>query len=119
MNVDGALAELLQLSSQVQAAAVLSVEGSLLGSAPPHSRRAKALGAAVPGLLERAGAIRREDISVDRVEVRLPDGGVFVVRAGDLVAAAVTARDPIASLVVYDLKKCLHRLAADPGGRDA
>jgi predicted regulator of Ras-like GTPase activity (Roadblock/LC7/MglB family) len=119
VDVEGALADLLQLSSQVQAAAVLSTDGSVLGSAPSASRRAQALATAVPDLLERAAGIRREEIPLARIEVRLADGGVFVVTDGDYVAAAVTAPNPVEGLVIYDLGTCLRRLGERTAGADA
>jgi predicted regulator of Ras-like GTPase activity (Roadblock/LC7/MglB family) len=110
VDVDDALAELLQLSSQVQAAVVLSVDGTVLGAAPSGSRRAKALAAVVPELVERAGEVRRQDAALARIEINLDSGGVFVVRDGNHVAAAATARSPVNELVIYDLRICLRRL---------
>jgi hypothetical protein len=48
------------------------------------------------------------------VEAALPEGSFFVVRDGERLVAAVTARDPTVGLVFYDLKTCLRLAAEEP-----
>ena len=108
MDAQEALAELSELSAQVENAVVLrgdSVEGSL-GRPDAVERLARA----VDGLLAAAAAVRLGGPEVERVEVVLPAGGVFVVRDGDRVAAATTVPEPTAGLVLYDLRTCLRRI---------
>ena len=82
-----------------------SVEGSL-GRPDAVERLARA----ADGLLAAAAAVRPGGPEVERVEVVLPAGGVFVVRDGDRVAAATTVPEPTAGLVLYDLRTCLRRI---------
>jgi hypothetical protein len=119
VDAHAALAELLELSSQVREATVLAENGAVLGTAPADSPRAAALAAAVPLLLERAGELRRGSVTAERLEVTLPEGGIFVVCSGGRIAAALTASDPVGALVVYDLTTCLHRLADATEGQRA
>jgi hypothetical protein len=111
VDAHAALAELLELSSQVREATILAEDGTVLCVAPADSPRAAALAAAVPLLLERAGELRRGSVIAERLEVTLPEGGIFVVCSGGRIAAALTAADPVGALVVYDLTTCLRRLA--------
>ena len=114
MDVDAALGELIELSSQVEAAVVLDRAG-VAGSTGPA---AEGLAAAADALLEAAGALRPDGPAVSRVEVTLPEAGVFVVREGERRIAARTVPRPTAGLVVYDLRTCLRRLG-ERGAADA
>ena len=108
MDAQAALAELSELSAQVENAVVLragAVEGSI-GQPEAIGRLAEA----TDGLLAAAAAVRPGGPDVERVEVVLPAGGVFIVRHGDRVAAATTVPEPTAGLVLYDLRTCLRRI---------
>jgi predicted regulator of Ras-like GTPase activity (Roadblock/LC7/MglB family) len=117
MDASAALTEMMQLSSQVRRAVVLDASGEVLAAAPPGSAGSDALPRAAVELLDAGGALRTGSLAA-RVEVSLPEGAVVVVREGELVAAAATAPDPVASLVVYDLRTCLRRVGGD-GESDA
>lgn len=106
-----ALAELLEVSPQVDAAVILQREvGTLVASAPQTaSGMADRLGATCVRIIEAAEQARRElgREPIAQVEVATPDGHVFVVSDATWIVAAVTDADPTVGLVFYDLKTAL------------
>jgi hypothetical protein len=114
MDADAALAELTELSSQIQAAALLE-ERAVTASTGPG---AQSLAAAADELLAAAADVRRGGPAVTRVEVSFPHASVFLVVEGDRRIVARTVPRPTPGLVVHDLRACLRRLAAqEDGGR--
>ena len=109
MDARAALAELTELSSQVEAAALLEAGDGPAVSTPADEATAERLAAAAREALEAAASVR-PGAEVTRVEVTLPHGGLFVVREGGRTAVATTIPDPTAGLVVYDLRTCLRRI---------
>jgi predicted regulator of Ras-like GTPase activity (Roadblock/LC7/MglB family) len=107
MDVAQALADLTEISSQIEAAVLFDAAGSVLGSTLADDAPAQALAAAAAGLLEGADALRGEEAAVTQLEAALADGCVFVVRDGDRRIAATTVPNPTVGLVCYDLKSCL------------
>jgi predicted regulator of Ras-like GTPase activity (Roadblock/LC7/MglB family) len=108
MDAREALAELTELSSQLEAAAVLGSDGSV--EAATDDARAQALAEVAREFLAAADRVRSDGPEVTRVEVALPEGSVFVVREGERSAAAVTIPEPTPGLVLYDLRTCLRRI---------
>jgi predicted regulator of Ras-like GTPase activity (Roadblock/LC7/MglB family) len=102
-----ALADLTEISSQIEAAVLFDADGSVEGSTLADEARAQRLAEAAAQLLERAQGVRSEDVAVTQVEAALADGCVFVVRDGDRRIAATTVANPTVGLVFYDLKSCL------------
>jgi hypothetical protein len=115
MDADAALAELTELSSQIQAAVVLE-ERRVAGST---GAGAQALAAAADELLASAAGVRSGGPAVTRVEVSLPDAAIFLVVEGDRRIVARTVPRPTPGLVVHDLRACLRRLAAGEEGARA
>jgi predicted regulator of Ras-like GTPase activity (Roadblock/LC7/MglB family) len=109
MDARAALAELAELSSQVEAAALLDADGKAEASTPDDAATAERLASAAREALEAAGTVRSA-AEVTRVEVSLPEGGLFVVREGGRAAVATTIPEATAGLVLYDLRTCLRRL---------
>ncbi|HET9114866.1 MAG TPA: hypothetical protein VFN33_02110 [Gaiellaceae bacterium] len=109
MDPGRALADLLEISPQLQAAALVAGDGEVAGSVGVPEARAGVLGRAVRELLD-AAAFRAEG-RVTQVHAELDDGDVFAV-AGDGVRTivAVASGRPAPGLVFYDLKRCLARL---------
>ena len=105
MNANQALAELEQLSSQVERAVVLDANGSVLAS----TDAGEALTGAALDLLAAAGELHSSAEEVSRAEVELGEGGLFVLREGGRVIAATTGPNPNSGLVAYDLRTCLQR----------
>jgi len=110
MDADAALAELTELSAQVETAAVVGADGSVVAATVPDDRAA-ALAAAAARLIDSAARMRPGGPEVTRVEVRVPEGSVFVVIEGERSVAATTVPEPTAGLVIYDLRTCLRRIA--------
>jgi predicted regulator of Ras-like GTPase activity (Roadblock/LC7/MglB family) len=107
MDVAQALADLQEISSQIDAAVLFGGDGSVEGSTLGDDARARDLAAAAAALLERADAVRGEESLVTQIEASLADGCVFVVRDGERRIAATTVANPTVGLVFYDLKSCL------------
>jgi predicted regulator of Ras-like GTPase activity (Roadblock/LC7/MglB family) len=107
VDVAQALADLTEISTQIEAAVLFGADGALEGSTLPDDGAAKALAASAGELLDRADALRRGEAAVTQVEAALADGAVFVVREGARRIAATTVANPTVGLVFYDLKSCL------------
>jgi len=105
MDAAQALADLTEISSQVEAAVLFDETGAIAASTLPDEGAA-ALARAAGELLDRAGSLA-ESHEVTQVEASTPSGSVFVVRDGERRIAATTAADPTTGLVFYDLKSCL------------
>lgn len=109
MDPGRALADLLEISPQLQAAALVAGDGEVAGSVGVPEARAGVLGRAVRELLD-AAAFRAEG-HVTQVHAELDDGDVFAVAgAGARTIVAVASGRPAPGLVFYDLKRCLARL---------
>jgi predicted regulator of Ras-like GTPase activity (Roadblock/LC7/MglB family) len=108
VDAEQALAELMEISSQVDAAVLVDAAGEPLASTLPDERAARLARAGVT-LLE--GAVRSADgREVTQVEAATRDGSLFVVRDGDRAIVAATGATPTVGLVLYDLRTCLRGL---------
>jgi hypothetical protein len=105
-----ALAELTGLSSEIRAAALVGPARDVLAATPGLGER---LPEVASELLE-AAALTEPARTVESVVVELAGGAVFVVCADGSVAVATTGPEPVAALVVHDLRTCLERLAPPP-----
>jgi predicted regulator of Ras-like GTPase activity (Roadblock/LC7/MglB family) len=114
MDVAQALAELTELSSQVERAVVLDVSGALLGSTTSDERAAERLAAAARELVAAAADLHPSAGGVTRVEVELAEGALFVISEGGRTIAAATRPRPTAGLVAYDLRTCLDGIDEAP-----
>lgn len=109
MDAAGALAELVRVSAQIQRAVVVGPRGAVLGSTWDDDSAIQRLADATGRALAAAAELH-SSAEVTRVEVELPEGGLFIVRDGDRTIAATTAPKPTAGLVVYDLRTCLAQI---------
>ena len=107
MDAKQALADLTEISSQIQAAVVFDDQGKVAASTLGESPRADELARAAGGLLAVADEIKTGESALTQLEVATGEGSVFVVRAGKTVIAATTGSNPTAGLVFYDLKSAL------------
>jgi len=108
-----ALADLAEISTQIEAAVVFDREGTVLGSTVDDDRAGQLAGSALD-LLRAAEEARPEDAEpLAQLDVTLRDGSVFVVADGDRLIAATTAPEPTVGLVFYDLKSCLRSLSEE------
>jgi predicted regulator of Ras-like GTPase activity (Roadblock/LC7/MglB family) len=112
MEPNEALAELLDLSSQVEDVAILGESGFVLASSGTPER-GEQLARIAAELVAAAGDVRPSG-DVSRVEVSLGSKSVFVVSEGGRTAVATTVPEPTAGLVVYDLRTALRRLDEEP-----
>jgi predicted regulator of Ras-like GTPase activity (Roadblock/LC7/MglB family) len=111
MDAAQALADLTEISSQVEAAVLFDEGGAVTGATLPEEDAAE-LARAAGELLDRATSLA-EGHEVTQVEASTPGGSVFVVRDGARRIAATTAPDPTTGLVFYDLKSCLRDSGAE------
>jgi predicted regulator of Ras-like GTPase activity (Roadblock/LC7/MglB family) len=107
MDAQQALADLTEISSQIQAAVVFDDEGKVAASTLEEPPRADELARAAGGLLAAADEIKTGESALTQLEVATGEGSVFVVRSGKTVIAATTGNNPTAGLVFYDLKSAL------------
>ena len=113
MDAAQALADLTEISSQIEAAVLFDESGEIAGSTLAREESARDLARAAGELLERAAAFRSAGGDVTQLEASSHEGSVFVVRDGARRIAATTGPSPTVGLVFYDLKSCL-RGTADP-----
>jgi predicted regulator of Ras-like GTPase activity (Roadblock/LC7/MglB family) len=101
-----AIADLTEISPQVERVAVIAPDGSLVG--------ANVAGAAAQRLVDGARALveAAEELrpGVAQLEAATVSGSVFVVRDGERLIAATTTPEPTVGLVFYDLKTCLRSI---------
>jgi predicted regulator of Ras-like GTPase activity (Roadblock/LC7/MglB family) len=102
-----ALADLTEISTQIEAAVVASPDGTVVAATLPEEAAA-ALARAASGLLREAGE------RAVGVEARTAEASVFAVRDDGHVVAAVVTGGAASGLVLYDLRMCLRRLAEEP-----
>lgn len=102
-----ALTELTGRSAEIEQVAILDGSGGVLAATPEAA--GDRLRKLATELLEVARSVRTEAV-VEKVEVNLAAGSVFLVQANEHVAVATTRREPLGALVVYDLRSCLGRI---------
>ena len=117
MDAAQALAELKELSSQVERAVVLEAGGEILAATDSESADAQALAGASVALVAAAAELHATAAEVVRAEVELAEGGLFVLREGGRTIGATTAPGPTSGLVVYDLRTCLRGIDEKPKRR--
>ena len=111
MDAGRALADLVEISPQIEAAAIVSGEGETVGSFGIREERAGLLARAVLELLDAAASFRT-DGRVTQLHAALDEGDVFAVTGWDeQTIVAVAGEQATPGLVFYDLKQCLRRLA--------
>ena len=113
VDADGALGDLVDVSQDVEAAALLGADGTLLASTLDGDRAAS-FAAAVHRVVSAAEDVKPGDAAaLSKLEARLREGSLFVVRDGDRLAAAATGRSASTVLVLHDLGSCLRSLRED------
>jgi hypothetical protein len=118
MDAGQALADLTEISSQIEAAVLFDESGDVQGSTLADEQAAEELARGAVDLLERASRFHAA-ARLMQLEAATDSGSVFVVVDGPRRIAATTAPQPTVGLVFYDLKSCLRNAAADadPPGR--
>jgi hypothetical protein len=113
MDAAQALADLTEISSQIEAAVLFDESGSIEGSTLSDDGASQALARAGAELLDRVTALR-SDGEVTQLEASTAQGSLFVVRSGGRRIAATTGPAPTVGLVFYDLKSCLRGSENEP-----
>jgi predicted regulator of Ras-like GTPase activity (Roadblock/LC7/MglB family) len=111
-----ALADLTQISTQIELAVLVDGRGEVLASAGATAAQAEAVAGSGRRLLAAAEEAMGEAGSRERLvqlQVALLDGCVFLVQDGERVVLAVTIPEPTVGLVFYDLKTCLRNVAGE------
>jgi predicted regulator of Ras-like GTPase activity (Roadblock/LC7/MglB family) len=114
-----ALADLTEISSQIEAAVVFDDKGKVVGSTLGDAARADALAQAAGQLLSAAEDVKTGASALTQLEVATGEGSVFVVREGKATIAATTVGNPTVGLVFYDLKSALRSVNATPARKPA
>jgi predicted regulator of Ras-like GTPase activity (Roadblock/LC7/MglB family) len=110
MDAAQALADLIEVSSQIEGAVLLGPGGEVSASTWSDDRGDRV--AAAARALVAAAEEAQGGSPLTQLHGASEDGGVFCVREGDRMVAAVTRPDPTVGLVFYDLRTTL-RLAAE------
>jgi predicted regulator of Ras-like GTPase activity (Roadblock/LC7/MglB family) len=114
MDAQQALADLTEISSQIEAAVVFDDKGKVVGSTLADGN-ALAKGAAE--LLAAADELKTGDAPLTQLEIATADGSLFVAREGKTTIAATTGPEPTVGLVFYDLKSALRSAKPKPRPR--
>jgi hypothetical protein len=104
-DADGAVAYLLEISPEMRGCAILAEGGRVLAA----SGGAEPWGEAGRDLLAAADAAGGEPVT--HAHVATGDGEAFCVREGGLAAVAIAERFTLASLMLFDMRITLRRLA--------
>jgi predicted regulator of Ras-like GTPase activity (Roadblock/LC7/MglB family) len=112
MDGTQAIADLTEISSQIESVVLLDGKGAVAGSTFADDGAAARFAAAAKALLDAAEALREGGEPLTQLEAETPEGSVFVLREGERLIAATTVPDPTVGLVFYDLKSAL-RAAED------
>jgi predicted regulator of Ras-like GTPase activity (Roadblock/LC7/MglB family) len=109
MDPDGALAELLEVSDDIEAVVVFERGGEPVAATVSEEDAAE-LAALGDAMLAYAGTMRATREAV-RVEGVTHQGGVFVVRDGERAVLAITSPGALVGLVQHDLRVLLRKLS--------
>ena len=112
MDAAETLAQLSELSSEIERAAIVDAKGVVIAATVAADGEKLARAAA-----ELFDAAPPSAAGVAYVEIDLPLGSVFAVRNHGQVAVATTGPEPAAALVLHDLRALLQRIVA--GAPDA
>ena len=116
MDAAQALADLTEISSQIQAAALIEPDGEIAAATVADESRARELARVAQELLGAAEAVRSlGGEALTQLEVATGEGSVFVVRDGGRTIVATTSAEPTVGLVFYDLKSCLRSASNEEG----
>lgn len=107
LTPDLALDYLGELSTDIRAALVLDSAGELAAVTGADRGRGERMRELTAELLEVAGEAGED---VDQVEAVTAEGSVFAVRGERWTIAVVAGRQPLASLMFYDLRNVVHDL---------
>jgi predicted regulator of Ras-like GTPase activity (Roadblock/LC7/MglB family) len=119
VNPAEAIAELKELSTQIEAVVLAGHDGAVI-AALPAGDDAGPIAADARDIVAAAEELRR-DLGRERlaqVQVATPEGCVFVVLDERHMVVATTGTDPTVGLVFYDLKTLLRQTADSIGDEE-
>jgi predicted regulator of Ras-like GTPase activity (Roadblock/LC7/MglB family) len=116
MDAAQALADLTEISAQIEAAVLAEKDGSVLAATFAEPSRGDELAKAAVELVTAAGEAPDGGQELVQLQAATPRGSVFVVRDPNHVVAAITAPKPTVGLIFYDLKTCLRMLEREEVG---
>jgi predicted regulator of Ras-like GTPase activity (Roadblock/LC7/MglB family) len=115
MDAAQALADLTEISTQIQAALIADEKGAVLASTFADDATAGLAARSALDLLAAAeDAGRNGTVRLTQLLAATRDGSVFVVRGEERIATAITGPEPTVGLVFYDLKTCLRLSVEQP-----
>ena len=114
MDAAEALKDLTEISSQIEAAVLMTSDGQTLASTLDDVGATERLSEAVRSLVDATTGAAGERTLV-QLEAATSGGSLFVARDDERIVAAVTKPEPTAGLVFFDLKSCLRAAAAEAG----
>jgi predicted regulator of Ras-like GTPase activity (Roadblock/LC7/MglB family) len=110
-SAEAALAFLTEMSPDLRGAAILGADGEVLAATGEEPER---WGEDAVALFAAADAA--EDVPVEQVHIATEQGEVFAIRNDGLAAVTVTERFALASLLLFDMRSTLRRLAEEASG---
>lgn len=113
MDTASALADLSEISSQIEAVVVFSHEGVVLGSTADGERSQRLARTALDLVAGAGEAGTPSGRRLTQIEASLREGSVFVVSDEERGIVATTTPEPTSGLVFYDLRTCLRSLEAE------
>jgi predicted regulator of Ras-like GTPase activity (Roadblock/LC7/MglB family) len=114
MDAHQALADLAEISSQIQAAVLIGPDDDVSASTISGEGRSQDFARAARELLAAAETVRSSGgETLTQLEVATREGSIFVVRDGGRTIAATTSAEPTVGLVFYDLKSCLRSVTEE------
>ena len=111
MEPKDALADLIEISSQIDSAVLCDSGGSVIASTLADDGRSTALARIAIDLFAAAAGIRSGGSPPTRVDASFGEGSVVAVREDERVIVSTTTPDPPTALVVYDLRTALRATA--------
>jgi predicted regulator of Ras-like GTPase activity (Roadblock/LC7/MglB family) len=120
MDAAQALADLTEISAQIEAAVLARADGSVVASTSRQQGGGEELARSAAELVAAAGEARGDSPAPELVQIQAatPRGSLFVVRDEGHVVAAVTGTKPTVGLVFYDLKTCLRMLEREEAKKE-
>jgi hypothetical protein len=110
LTPDLALDYLGELSTDIRAALVVDGGGKVAAVTGDDRERAERMRELTEQLLDASAEAGGESGGVDQVEIVTADGSVFAVRGESWTVAVVAGRQPLASLMFYDLRNVVRDL---------
>ena len=107
LTPDLALDYLGELSTDIRAAVVLDASGKLAAVTGGDEPRGQQMGELAGEMLDAAAETGE---AIDQIEAVTTEGSVFAVRGQRWTVAVVAGRQPLASLMFYDLRNVVRDL---------